>query len=103
MPHGRRVGLGRTGKVIYEPSGGGVGMTQTEASTSSTYDGRGAESPQWWPSRYGPDDELGAGHELTAERTLEALKLARSGKAIKLAQLLTEDVPAFPPRSWKQI
>jgi kynurenine formamidase len=78
-------------------------MTQTEARTSPTYDGRGAESPQWWPSRYGPDDELGAGNELTAERTLEALKLPRSGKAIKLAQLLTEDVPAFPPRSWKQI
>jgi kynurenine formamidase len=78
-------------------------MTQTEARTGSTYDGRGAASPQWWPSRYGPDDELGAGNELTAERTLEALKLPRSGKAIKLAQLLTEDVPAFPPRSWKQV
>jgi kynurenine formamidase len=79
-------------------------MTQAyEQGTGHVYDGRGGSSPQWWPSRYGPDDELGAGNELTPERTLDALKIPREGRTIELAQLLDEGVPAFPPRSWKQI
>jgi kynurenine formamidase len=75
--------------------------TQTQTGTGA-YDGRGGASPQWWPSRYGPDDERGAANELTPERTLQALRLPTEGRAIELAQLLTEDVPAFPPRFWKQ-
>jgi kynurenine formamidase len=67
------------------------------------YDGRGGDSPQWWPSRYGPDDELGAGNELTPERTLAALQIPKEGRKIELAQLLEEGAPAFPPRTWKQL
>jgi hypothetical protein len=26
---------------------------------STTYDGFGSKSPQWWPSRYGVSDEAG--------------------------------------------
>jgi kynurenine formamidase len=67
------------------------------------YDGNGERSPQWWPSRYGADDELGAGNELTSERTLAALKLPQEGRCIELAQLLEQGVPAYPPRDWKQL
>jgi kynurenine formamidase len=70
---------------------------------SQGYNGRGSASPQWWPSRYGAGDELGAGNELTPERTLAALRIPREGRTIELAQLLEEDVPAFPPRTWKQL
>jgi kynurenine formamidase len=76
-------------------------MSQT--TTAQGYDGRGGNSPQWWPSRYGPDDEIGAGNELTPERTLAALKIPTEGRKIELAQLLEEGVPAFPPRTWKQL
>jgi len=75
----------------------------TEAKQGTAYDGNGDRSPQWWPSRYGPDDELGSGNELTPERTLAALKLPTEGRIVELAQLLTSDVPAYPPRSWKQL
>lgn len=75
----------------------------SQAMTGHVYDGLGSASPQWWPSRYGPDDELGAGNELTPERTLAALQLPREGRTIELAQLLEEGVPAFPPRTWKQV
>lgn len=27
---------------------------------STTYDGFGTKSPQWWPSRYGASDQAGA-------------------------------------------
>jgi kynurenine formamidase len=74
----------------------------TVETKSGAYDGNGSNSPQWWPSRYGADDLIGAANELTSDRTLEALKLPQEGRKIELAQLLTEDVPAFPPRFWKQ-
>ena len=67
------------------------------------YDGSGVDSPKWWPSRYGEGDEIGAGNELTPERTLAALSLPKQGRCIELAQLLHEDVPAYPPRSWHQL
>ena len=60
-------------------------------------------SPQWWPSRYGADDELGAGHELTPERTLAALRIPKQGRIIELAQLLEPGIPAYPPRAWHQL
>lgn len=71
--------------------------------STDAYDGNGGRSPQWWPSRYGPDDEIGAGNELTPERALEALKLPREGRVIEIAQLLEEGVPAYPPRTFKHV
>jgi kynurenine formamidase len=67
------------------------------------YDGTGARSPQWWPSRHGADDELGGGNELTPERTMEALRLPREGRVIELAQTLEPGVPAYPPRGFQQV
>lgn len=67
------------------------------------YDGHGGNSPQWWPHRYGPDDQVGSGNELTPERTLRALKLPKEGRCLPLAQLLFEGAPAFPPRDWRQL
>jgi kynurenine formamidase len=67
------------------------------------YDGRGARSAQWWPSRYGEGDELGAANELTPERTLAALRLPRSGEVLELAQVLTRGTPTWPPRSFHQL
>lgn len=67
------------------------------------YDGNGKHSPQWWPSRYGADDVLGAGNELTSERTLEALKLPSEGRVIEIAQTLGAGAPAYPPREYHQL
>lgn len=70
---------------------------------SQPYDGRGQQSPIWWPSRYGSDDQAGACNELTAERTLAALSLPRSGRVIELGQLLEAGIPIFPPRTFNQL
>ncbi|MGV9868631.1 cyclase family protein [Rhodococcus koreensis] len=59
------------------------------------YTGLGSDSPQWWPSRYGADDELGAGNELTPERTLEALQLVREGRIIELSHVFRPDMPIW--------
>jgi kynurenine formamidase len=75
----------------------------TDQMAPGTYDGTGGRSTQWWPSRYGADDELGAGHELTAERMLSALQIPKRGRVIELAQLLEPGIPAYPPRAWHQL
>jgi kynurenine formamidase len=45
----------------------------------------------WWPSRHGADDQTGAGNELTAERTLRALRLPREGRVVELGHILGAD------------
>jgi kynurenine formamidase len=70
---------------------------------AQVYDGNGARSPQWWPSRYGPEDERGAQNELLAEGTLRALALPREGRAIPLAQPLRTEVAQTPPRVAHQV
>lgn len=61
------------------------------------YDGRGANSPQWWPSRYGGDDEIGASQELTPEMTLAAIQLVREGRIVELSHPLEKGMPVWPP------
>ncbi|MGA9872324.1 MAG: cyclase family protein [Rhodococcus sp. (in: high G+C Gram-positive bacteria)] len=63
----------------------------------SIYDGTGKSSPQWWPSRYGADDELGTGNELTPERTLAALQLVKEGRILELARVLDFRSPTWSP------
>lgn len=66
------------------------------------YDGNGAQSAPWWPSRYGAEDTLGSANELTPERLLAALSLPRSGVAISLARDLTPESPMFGDRIYYQ-
>lgn len=68
----------------------------------SAYDGTGSLSPQWWPSRYGADDRRGSLNELTSERTLQALALARTGEIIELAPVLETGMPGPADRDWRQ-
>src|SRR5262249_20048408 len=67
------------------------------------YNGAGARSPQWFPSRYGAEDRIGTANELTPERTLAALQVPASGRVVELAQPLDQSSPAFPPRSFQQL
>ena len=34
---------------------------------------------QWWPSKYGPEDQAGALNEITPRKVLEAVRLVRRG------------------------
>jgi kynurenine formamidase len=65
--------------------------------------GHGPGRMTWWPSVYGADDRIGAGNELTPERTLAALRLPRSGRVVELAQLTTADAPVIQPRVHHQV
>lgn len=70
---------------------------------TAVYDGRGSRSPQWWPSRYGPEDQAGSLNEITPARTMSALALPRTGEIIELAPVLERDMPGPAGRDWRQI
>src|SRR5712691_8328984 len=57
---------------------------------------------QWWPSKYGADDQAGALNEITPAKVLEAVRLVRQGRVYDLAHVLHQDIPAFPGRTFRQ-
>jgi kynurenine formamidase len=56
----------------------------------------------WWPSPFGPDDELGMLNHVTAEKRLEALSVVREGRLFDLGRVLDENIPVFPGRFFRQ-
>jgi kynurenine formamidase len=57
----------------------------------------------WYPSRYGADDQAGALNEITADGVVAAAGLVRAGRVYDLAHVLHADVPAFPGRTYTQV
>jgi kynurenine formamidase len=57
---------------------------------------------QWWPSKYGTDDQAGALNEITPEKVVQAVRLVRRGVVQDLAHVLHADIPAFPGRTFRQ-
>ena len=61
----------------------------------------GEEDGQWYPSRYGAADTIGAANNLSPEKTLLATRLVKQGKAVSLAIDTGADTPAPPFRSYQ--
>lgn len=56
----------------------------------------------WWPSRYGPNDQIGMLNEISPFKIVAAARLVRAGRIYDLSHILDEKVPAFPGRSFRQ-
>jgi len=55
----------------------------------------------WFPSVYGPNDEIGAANLLTPELVLDAARLIKTGRTYPLAVETNRRTPAFRHRSFK--
>ncbi len=51
------------------------------------------------PSKWGPNDEIGAANYLTPAVALEAARLVRTGKSYSLGITVNTTTPAYPPRN----
>jgi kynurenine formamidase len=60
------------------------------------------EATAWWPSPFGPDDQLGMLNHITDATRAAALALVRAGRVYDLGRVLDEDVPVFPGRYFRQ-
>ena len=56
-------------------------------------------APPCQPSRWGPDDEIGAANLITPASVLKAAQLVKTGKTYSLGITIGPNTPAFPPRS----
>jgi kynurenine formamidase len=59
-------------------------------------------SERWWPSEFGPDDQLGMLNHVDEAKRREALGLVREGRLYDLGRVLDENVPVFPGRYFRQ-
>ena len=57
------------------------------------------EQADWYPSKYGADDEIGAANLLSPELVKKAAGLITEGKTYPLGIPVDRSTPAFPPRS----
>lgn len=61
--------------------------------------GGSVAAQDWYPSKYGAEDEIGAANLLSPDKVLAAAKLITTGKTYALGVPVGADTPAFPPRS----
>jgi kynurenine formamidase len=59
-----------------------------------------AAEDDWYPSRYGAGDTLGAINNLSPEKVLAAARLVKTGKTYALGVPTGPDSPAYPPRQY---
>ena len=57
-----------------------------------------AWADDWYPSKYGAEDTLGAINELSPEKVLAAVKLVKTGKTYALGVETGRDTPAYGAR-----
>ena len=55
----------------------------------------------WFPAKWGPDDEMGAGNLLGPEKTLAAAKLIKTGQIVRLGFPYSKSMPLSPGRSFE--
>ena len=60
-----------------------------------------ASAADWYPSAYGPNDEIGAANLLTPEVVMQAVGLVKTGKTYPLAVPVDKNLPAFRHRSFR--
>lgn len=59
-----------------------------------------ARADDWYPSRYGADDTLGAINLLSPEKVVRAARLVKTGKTYSLAVVTGAGSPAYHPRQY---
>jgi kynurenine formamidase len=57
---------------------------------------------RWWPSQFGPEDEIGMLNLVDAAKRLQAIRLVREGRLYDLSHILDENCPVFPGRYFRQ-
>jgi kynurenine formamidase len=59
-----------------------------------------AQAEDWYPSKFGAEDTLGAINHLSPELVVEAARLVKTGKTYALGVPSGSDSPAYPPRTY---
>jgi hypothetical protein len=80
-----------------------VSYARMGLATASLLTGTACAADNWHPSKYGADDTIGAANNLSAEKTLAASRLVKTGKVYSLGVVTGPDSPAYPPRTFQLV
>ena len=86
--------MGKTSRTVW------LGAAATAALLLPAAAGLAAED--WYPSKYGADDTIGAANNLSEAGVKRAAGLVKLGKSYALGVPTGPDTPAYPPR-WYHI
>lgn len=76
-------------------------MTTVTILLASTLSISTVAQENWYPSKHGAEDTLGAVNHLSPEKVIEAAKLIKTGKTYPLGVELGRDTPAYGTRSFQ--
>jgi kynurenine formamidase len=62
--------------------------------------GNNPADENWWPSEFGPDDQIGGANYITPQKRLEAVKLVKRGKTATLGMPYSNHMPLVPGRTF---
>lgn len=79
---------------------GKYGSAPLIASAQAQTPAGGGAQRQWWPSRWGPNDEAGASNWITPEKVLDAAKWIRDGKVYRIGRVYEQGMPMFGARAY---
>ena len=69
------------------------------AAVAVAFAGVAAAQSNWYPSKWGPNDEIGAANYLTPALAANAARLVKTGKTYSLGITVSTATPAYPPRT----
>jgi len=84
-----------TGVAAGMVAGGALAMQHEQAHA------QGAANPfgrNWWPSPFGPQDEIGASQRVTPAKVVEATRLIKTGRMFQLGRVIESGIPVFGSR-----
>lgn len=88
--------------VIYaqEKETDSTGDTQQAETTQGETEATDETEESWWPSPWGPDDEIGATNRITPTKVLAATDLIAEGEIYELGRVYGTNMPVFGARQF---
>jgi kynurenine formamidase len=88
----------KTGFVTGMAAGMAASGTLGATKPAEAQEAKNVLGDKWWPSAWGPEDEVGASNRITPAKVLEAAKLIKTGKIYRLGMNLEAGIPLFGQR-----
>lgn len=88
------------GVLGHQLAGGRAVRAESALPTQLAQAGDTPIGAQWWPSKWGADDQAGASNHMTPEKALEAASLIKTGKVYRIGHVYEPEMPLFGQRVW---
>jgi kynurenine formamidase len=90
--------VGAVGAAVAGAVHGKFSLAPIAAAQAQTVQPPKLSSEKWWPSKWGPTDEMGASNHITPAKVLDTVKGIKDGKVYKLGRTYEAAMPLFGAR-----